>query len=389
MASEKTRARSYFLTGNNPERLIKEMKIDHLKAKEEDYEASLKVLIDIWVKGDEKHPNPRNPALNGIKAVWERGGERKTNHVHMLLCSRNAIEERIVKQRFPGFHIDIVKAANVTEIDAYLEKAGKHEGKGTQLCRPVSWGEYFCTNRESGASKLYQDLEKYVKLGMTPSQIILQDPRFSMHEQMVQAYFGAYRQSKIKPIREIKTIYHTGEVGSGKSYTYVSLCRQHGEEAVFMFNGSSSTHGGFDEYECEEYLVLDEIRPDTFRIQEFLTLLDGYKRRLPARYKNKYAAWTEVHITTVIPPEELFMGMKRYGRSDTFEQLRRRLDSIVYHYIDERYQGAEKYRTTEIAASRYESIDQLKEMAAINKELPMVAGDVQFTIEPGGELECI
>ena len=83
------------------------------------------------------------------------------------------------------------------------------------------------------------------------------------------------------------------------------------------------------------------------------------------------------------------MGMKRYGRSDTFEQLRRRLDSIVYHYIDERYQGAEKYRTTEIAASRYESIDQLKEMAAINKELPMVAGDVQFTIEPGGELECI
>lgn len=367
----KIRARSYFLTGNNPEKLIKEIKIDHTSAGERAYEVSLRDLMNVWIKGDARHPNPRNPEINGMKAVWERG-EGGTNHVHIWICSKNAIDERVIKDRYPGFHIDVVKSSDTAEIEAYLAKTGKHEGKGTQLCKPVSWGKFFCTNKGDAAPKLYQELEKYVKLGMTPKQIILNDPRFSMHEQMVQSYFGAYRQSEIRPIRDIKTIYHTGEVGSGKSYTYVLLCEEYGEENVYLFNGSSSTHGGFDEYECEKYLVLDEMRPDTFRVQELLTLLDGYKRRLPARYKNKYAAWEEVHITTVIPPEELFEGMRRSGRSDSFEQLLRRIDSIVYHYKDTNLSGAEKFRHVEVKASGYEGIDALRSLAEEDKRKRLV-----------------
>ncbi len=246
-----------------------------------------------------------------------------------------------------------VKAKDSAQVERYMAKSDKHKDKKeTQLCEAIEWGSYFCTNAGAG-KKIYQDLEDYVKQGMTPSQIILQDARFAMHEQMVQSYFGAYRQSKIEPLREVMTVYHTGEVGAGKSYTYVQLCSDYGEENVYLFNGTTTTHGGFDEYEGEPYLVLDEIRADTFKLAELLTLLDGYKRRLPARYKNKYAAWREVHITTVIPPEQLFKDMKKGGKMDTFEQLRRRLNTVVYHYKDMRYPGDKAYRTVRMMASEY------------------------------------
>ncbi len=79
--SEEIRARSYMLTGNNPEKLIDELQIDHETATEEDYQASLETLRQIWVRGDERHKD-RDPEINGFMAVWERG-ETGTNHVHL------------------------------------------------------------------------------------------------------------------------------------------------------------------------------------------------------------------------------------------------------------------------------------------------------------------
>lgn len=366
--ADEIRARSYLLTGNNPENLIDELTIDHESATEADYRESLETLRSIWVSGDERHED-RKPDINGFMAVWERG-ETGTNHVHIWICCKNPISEKVIKSRFPGFHIDVVKAKDSAEVERYMTKSDKHEGKKeTQLCEAIEWGDYFCTNAGT-ASKIYQDLEKYVKQGMKPSQIILSDPRFAMHEQMVNAYYGAYAQSKIKPLRDVRVIYRTGEVGAGKSYTYVRLCEQYGEENVYLFNGASTTHGCFDEYESQRILVLDEIRADTFKLPELLTLLDGYKRRLPARYKNKYAAWEEVHITTVIPPESLFQGMKKGGAADTFEQLKRRLDTVVYHYKDERYSGQDIYRTVEIKATDYRDVAQLQGIVRQRKDTP-------------------
>ena len=211
-----------------------------------------------------------------------------------------------------------------------------------------------------------------MKLGMKPRQIILSDPRFAMHEQMVHAYYGAYAQSRIKPIRNVKVIYRTGEVGSGKSYTYVRLCEQHGEENVYLVNADSTTHGSFDQYASEKYLVIDELRPDSYSLSQLLGMLDGYKRQIPARYKNVFAAWEQVEIATVIPPEDLFKGMRRGGKADTFEQLRRRLESVVYHYKDLRYEGNEVYRTVAVKAGDYKGIKQLQEMAEREKNAPVV-----------------
>ena len=44
-------------------------------------------------------------------------------------------------------------------------------------------------------------------------------------------------------------------------------------------------------------------------VKIFLQILDGYKIQVHARYSNIYALWTEVYITSVFPPEELYKKM--------------------------------------------------------------------------------
>ena len=148
------------------------------------------------------------------------------------------------------------------------------------------------------------------------------------------------------------------------------LCEECGEENVYLVSADSTTHGSFDEYASERILVVDELRPDSYSLSQLLGMLDGYKRQMPARYKNVFAAWEQVEIATVIPPEDLFRGMKRGGKSDTFEQLRRRLDTVVYHYKDNRYEGAEAYRSVAVKAVDYEGIEQLRRMAEREKACP-------------------
>lgn len=368
--ADEIRARSYLLTGNNPEKLLDDVEIDHGVATDKDYRAVLEKIIARWVKGDVRH-HDRRPEVNGIAATWERG-DGGNYHVHVWICSKSPIPIGIIRERFPGFHIDVIKAKDASEVEGYIWKTGKHlDKKHTQIVEPIVFGEYFCTNTSKG-NTLAQDLEEYVKLGMKPRQIILSDPRFAMHEQMVHAYYGAYAQSRIKPIRNVKVIYRTGEVGSGKSYTYVRLCEQHGEENVYLVSADSTTHGSFDQYASEKYLVIDELRPDSYSLSQLLGMLDGYKRQIPARYKNVFAAWEQVEIATVIPPEDLFKGMRRGGKADTFEQLRRRLESVVYHYKDLRYEGNEVYRTVAVKAGDYKGIKQLQEMAEREKNAPVV-----------------
>ena len=43
--------------------------------------------------------------------------------------------------------------------------------------------------------------------------------------------------------------------------------------------------------------------------------------------------WNEVHITSVLPPEQLYENMVMSNRRyDNIEQLKRRINYMVYHY---------------------------------------------------------
>ena len=82
---------------------------------------------------------------------------------------------------------------------------------------------------------------------------------------------------------------------------------------------------------------MDEYRGQ-FPYSLLLTLIDVYVSEQHARYHNISTLWNEVHITSVKTPDMIYRDniQDEYERSiDTFEQLRRRINTIVYHWKDE------------------------------------------------------
>ena len=113
-------------------------------------------------------------------------------------------------------------------------------------------------------------------------------------------------------------------------------------------------------YALTKVLILDEYRGQ-LSYENFLGIFDVYSRRQQhCRYENTYALWTQVLICTVLAPEEVYHNMVDTScrNSDTFEQMMRRLDVIVYHY---KYKG--EYKTYEVLASEYPGKDRMIEQA--------------------------
>ena len=106
-------------------------------------------------------------------------------------------------------------------------------------------------------------------------------------------------------------------------------------------------------------IVLDEFRGG-IPYSQLLSMLDVYSRvQQHCRYKNTYALWTQVLICTVLAPEEVYHNMVDNNKnSDTFEQMMRRLDVIVYHY---KWKG--EYKTFELLPSEYNGKDDMIDRA--------------------------
>ena len=88
--------------------------------------------------------------------------------------------------------------------------------------------------------------------------------------------------------------------------------------------------GAFDNYNGQPILWIEDFRGE-FKLQELLRMIDVYKAEIPSRYNNAKALWTEVHITSVLTPQQCYKSACT-DDYDRIEQLERRITSIVYHF---------------------------------------------------------
>lgn len=77
-----------------------------------------------------------------------------------------------------------------------------------------------------------------------------------------------------------------------------------------------------------------------------------------SRYTNVIGLWTQVHITSILPPESVYEKMVRNFQLDPMEQLKRRIHKVVYHWKD-----GDEYKTYEMPMSEYRSLDDLRRKA--------------------------
>ena len=103
----------------------------------------------------------------------------------------------------------------------------------------------------------------------------------------------------------------------------------------------NNASGGLDNYITEgapSVLFMDEFKGVGISYSKLLVMLNEYPNmQTHARYSNVYNLWGNFFITSIYAPEELFdiMVDSDKRKIDSYEQLRRRINKIVYHYKDD------------------------------------------------------
>ena len=253
-------------------------------------------------------------------------------HVHMVLEDVRAMRFSVIKKSYAvGMHFEPTKGSK-EQAEDYINKRGKFEEKGEKIIAVARYGEI------KGCQGQRRDLEVVEELlnsGKTPGEIMDISLYYRKHEDVIVSAFRDKRRKEVGFMRDVNVVWHVGESGSGKSYVAKRLIEEKGQQAVYFMTNYSN--GCFDNYMCEPILFMDEYRGQ-FPYSLLLTLIDVYVSEQHARYHNISTLWNEVHITSVKTPDMIYRDniQDEYERSiDTFEQLRRRINTIVYHWKDE------------------------------------------------------
>lgn len=346
--SKDTSSRSWFAVLNNPQNTFGE----HLTPEE-----MIQKAVDRWIEG---HEEDRSCGVN-----YERS-ETGTEHMHLVLEGNSKIRFSAVKKIFEGAHLEETQGSK-KDAEDYLYKRGKYKEKNhTLIAGPVIYGEIRAKPR-GGAIKsskamkkaeIFEMAEIMIENGETPKQIFEKGLQFRQYDGLIRKAYFDHRFKETPIFRKVKVYYHFGTAGSGKTRTYSELCEKFGDDHVFFMNDYSNAQtsgGGFDSYGGEEVLFLDEFKGQ-FSYAQMLTILDGYRSQVHARYANVFALWTEVHITSIYPPETVYelMVPSSDRERDTKSQLFRRIDYIVYHYKD-----GDELKKYVVPADRYINEDTL------------------------------
>ena len=278
-------------------------------------------------------------------------------HLHFVTYDSRKTRFSAIKKIFPTMHLEPMYGSKYDAIE-YIEKKGRFEEKHhTLVVKPQYFGNF--QNNTQGRRNDIHDIEKLIEAGYTPNEIMDSNFYYRKYERMIRGAFFSKRSKNVPPKRDVYVYWHTGESGSGKSYTYVSLVHEFGEENVYLMSDYET--GGLDMYAAEEILFMDEFKGN-LRFQNLLNYLDGYKIQIHCRYANVMALWNTVHITSIYPPDEIYNFMLdnegRNKQRDRIQQLLRRINTIVYHYKE-----GDDYKQYSLPMNEYIDYDTLKRQA--------------------------
>jgi hypothetical protein len=281
-------------------------------------------------------------------------------HMHLVLEDSNMSRFSAVQAAYPTIHIEPTKG-NKKQAVGYLLKQGEYESKEEQVIAHIIRGEI---QGRQGKRNDLDEIEELIELGLTPTEIIMKQFSYRRYSGMIKQAYYDKRKSETPFVRDMKVVYHVGESGSGKSYTSSKIVEAQGEDAIYML--TDYERGGFDSYNGQPILFMDEYRGQ-LRYAILLQVLDVYKVEIGSRYNNTAALWTEVHITSVYPPEMLYDKMvKEHQSIDTLRQFLRRINTIVYHY-----KQSGTYFAYEMDGEEYENYEELKRQALYGKQTTM------------------
>mgnify|MGYP004658663507 CR=1 FL=1 len=252
-------------------------------------------------------------------------------HAHLALHSGNTTTLGNVAKLFGNAHTE-PQLGGKQALSDYIEKNPPYDEKGEDVLYVTGLDNI--KDRSGNRSDL-ENIKALLDEGYTPDEIFVVNFGYRRFENMIRAEFVAQKIRNAPLKKKMQVFYHFGQPGCGKSHTYYSLAQMYGRENIYMM--SDFQNGGLDNYinaGCPRILFMDELRGTNINYATLLNILDecGHKE-IHSRYRNVPNLWTEVHITTILSPEELYNEMLvEHRESDNIRQLLRRITFVMYHW---------------------------------------------------------
>lgn len=295
--------------------------------------------------------------------------ETNLYHLHACLYGNTTTLKAVADILF-GSHVEPIMGGK-KELEEYITKSGKYAESEEQVLYTLGLDN---VQGKQGARSDLEEIEEMLEQGYTPQEILKTSFRYYRYEKMILSAYTNIRVSEAPIIKDILVEYHIGETGSGKSYYYVQLCTEFSPDDIYVMNDfDNSGSGGLDNYMkvgAPPILFIDEYKGE-LSYTKLLTMLNPYTRmETHARYSNIKNLWERVVITSVFPPEEVYriMVQENLRHTDSYQQLLRRINKIVYHYKDKG-----EFKTLTIDSKEYINYTHLKSLAhhtGVNNDNP-------------------
>ena len=279
----------------------------------------------------------RNLAALGVTYACgaDERGKQGTKHTHIYFERDNSIRQSTIKRLFPTAHIDRVcgtRWENRNYITKNGEKWENDPKKGTNI--EGSFWEIGDPGTETSNTK-QNDIDKLAEMlreGKKNAQIITELPRFALRLNAVEIMRAAILEEAFAvKTRDVTVTYIYGATGTGKTS---GIFAKHDIEDIYRVTNYREGKGiYFDQYCAQPVLVFEEFDSRRVSIEAMLNYLDVYPIKLPARYSDKQACFTQVYITSNTPLYLQYTDVQQ-DRPETWRAFLRRIHKIVEYHAD-------------------------------------------------------
>lgn len=150
-----------------------------------------------------------------------------------------------------------------------------------------------------------------------------------------QLRFKKWVEEKKKTKEKIKIVWAFGAAGTGKTH----YCCDFFEKRNIKYFMTTGSNDPFQDYDGQKALIIDELRPDTFRYRDLLQILDPYnfeQKKTVARYHNARIMSDYIFVNSPYDPLTFYSRMNN-KKQDGFDQLYRRI-GLILRFTDEKIQ---------------------------------------------------
>lgn len=252
-----------------------------------------------------------NEIMKPIKFIYyclcDEIGEQGTPHTHIYFVCKNAVAFSRVKTLFAKAHIEVAHGTSQENRD-YIRKEGKYadsDKKETNLIDTFEEYGVMPLDKSSKNETVSEIVLQMIEDGCSNAEIIRAYPSYMTKIQHLDKARQTLLDDEQKcSSRNLKVTYISGCSGINKTS---DIAMEHGRSNIYEVPNYEHP---FDGYQGEKVIIFKNFH-SSLPLNDMLYYLDGSSCKLPARYIDKTACFTDVYITSDTPLNEQYTFVRR------------------------------------------------------------------------------